>query len=306
VTRRLLVGLVAALALAGGGCGLGAGDEVGGVTLLVTRDFGRTAEPGSGLTVDAPGGETAMRATQRSFDVKTRYGGGFVQSIDGLAGGGRSDWFYYVNGVDRQKGAASVKLHRGDVVWWDHHDWTGTLSVPAVVGAFPEPFHHGIDGKRLPVRLECAPDADAACRAVSDRLGAVGVLPGRAVLNTRGGQELLRVLVGLWPAVRADFAAELIERGPKASGVFARPSLDGTRLTLLDARGRATRTLGPGTGLIAATATEGLPPTWIVTGTDEAGLELAARNLTSDALNRKFAVALADDLPIALPEVAGR
>ena len=45
-----------------------------------------------------------MRLLQRNFDVKTRYGGGFVQQIDGVAGGReggrRVDWFYYVNGIE--------------------------------------------------------------------------------------------------------------------------------------------------------------------------------------------------------------
>src|SRR3712207_8032212 len=54
------------------------------------------------------------------------YGGGFVQSIDGISGGrqrGRSvDWFYYVNGIEGGSGAAARKLAPGDRVWWDHHD----------------------------------------------------------------------------------------------------------------------------------------------------------------------------------------
>src|SRR6185437_12018962 len=38
--------------------------------------------------------------------------------------------------------------------------WAGrprpAVRVPAVVGAFPEPFHFGSGGKRFPVRIECA------------------------------------------------------------------------------------------------------------------------------------------------------
>jgi hypothetical protein len=87
--------------------------------------------------------------------------------------------------------------------------------------------------------------------------------------------------------------------------VSARRRRDGRSIAVLDARGRVTRTLGSGTGLIAATASQDLPPVWIVTGTDAAGLRQAAENLTPDALERRFAVAIADSLPIALPE-AGR
>jgi hypothetical protein len=289
------------------GCGLGAGGDVGGVTVVVTRDFGHLPLRGSPVSLDAPGGETAMRALERRFPVSTRYGGGFVQSIDGLAGGTQAgrpvDWFYYVNGIEAPRGAASTALSRGDVVWWDRHDWGAAQRVPAVVGSFPEPFAHGIDGRRLPVRVECAAGADSECNEVEQRLAAVGAVPGESALGTRAGDELLLVLVGPWPALKSDFAARLIGQGPGASGVFGVPAPDGRTIRVLDQRGRTVRTLGPGTGLIAATATEGQPPVWIVTGTDAVGLALAARSLTADALHDRFAVALRNSVPIALPQV---
>jgi hypothetical protein len=305
VRAAALAGLLAAAAIAG--CGLGAGERTGPISVVVTRDFGHRPIQGSPATVDAPGGETAMRALQREFEVKTRYGGGFVQSIAGL-GGGRSggrpvDWFFYVNGIEAPKGAASTRLHRGDVVWWDRHDWGAAMRVPAVVGAFPEPFRHGRDGKRLPVRLECTNGSDAACSAVQRRLADEGVVAAEAPFGALTGKETLRVLVGLWPAVRQDSDAHQLERGPATSGVYARPTTDGRSIAVLDPRGRVVRTFFGGTGLVAATSTEDLPPTWIVTGTDEAGLRMAARNLTPDALGDRFAVVLADDLPIAAPQV---
>jgi hypothetical protein len=304
---RAALALLAAAVVPLSGCGLGAGDAVGGVSLLVTRDFGRTDLPGSPARVDAPGGETAMRALQRSFKVSTRYGGGFVQSIEGVAGGtsgGRPvDWFYYVNGVEAPRGSADTKLHRGDVIWWDHHDWGAAQRIPAVVGAWPEPFAHGVDGEKLPARIECADDAEDACQEVQRRLADIGVVAGEAAIGTRGGAGLIRVVVGPWPEVRTDFTLRLIGRGPGSSGVFARPSEDGTELDVFDPRGRLVRTLGAGTGLIAATAVTDEPPVWVVTGTDAAGVAMAARALTADALNGKFAVALQDDVPIALPQV---
>lgn len=297
----LAIGFAALVA----GCGVGAGDSVGGVSLIVTRDFGRTDLQGSPAEVLAPGGETAMRALQRSFDVRTRYGGGFVQTIAGVSGGRRRgrpfDWFYYVNGVEAPRGAASTKLNNGDVVWWDIHDWGATNRVPAVVGAFPEPFDHGIDGDRLPARIECAEGAEEACGVVQAKLAEEGVIAGEAALGTRGGAGLLRVVVGPWPEVRTDFTLRLIGKGPGASGVYAVPSDDGTSIELLDPRGRVAETLGAGSGLIAATAVDNEPPVWMVTGTDAAGLAMAARSLTVDALRGKFAVALRDDRPLALP-----
>src|SRR5215211_8237825 len=120
-----------------------------------------------------------LRLLQRNAKVTTRFGGGFVQSIDGVAGGrsgGRPfDWFYYVNGVEASQGAAATRLHPGDRVWWDRHDWGAAQRVPAVVGSFPEPFLHGIGGRRLPVRVECVDPSAPACDTVFERLAGLGV-----------------------------------------------------------------------------------------------------------------------------------
>lgn len=300
-----LVPLLAAVAAAG--CGVGAGGDVGPVSLRVTRDFGRVSVPGSPAEVQGRGQETVMRALQRAFDVKTRYGGGFVQSIGGAAGGRRGgrpvDWFYYVNGIEAPRGAAATTLRRGDAVWWDLHDWGAAQRVPAVVGMYPEPFAHGQGGRRFPARIECAPGFDSACGTIQQRLGQTGTIAGLADLGTRGGEELLRVLVGPWSAVREDFAARRLEQGPAASGVFARPAPDGRTLAVLDPRGRVVRTLGAGTGLVAATVDQGQPPTWIVSGTDAAGVAQAVRAFGEDGLRGKFAIAVRDMLPIALPAV---
>ena len=57
-----------------------------------------------------------MRLLDRNAEISTRYGGGFVQSIDGIEGGrsdGRQlDWFFYVNGVESPVGAAEYELAR--------------------------------------------------------------------------------------------------------------------------------------------------------------------------------------------------
>jgi len=136
---------VAVLALVLTGCG-GARDH-GTATLWVTRDRGAHVL----FSGTVPAGLTALQALDRRTDVKTRYGGRFVQSIDGVAGdaGKQRDWFYFVNGIEADRGAADYRLHDGDVEWWDMRSWKGrALSVPVVVGAFPEPFLHGYGGKR--------------------------------------------------------------------------------------------------------------------------------------------------------------
>ena len=163
---------LATLAVAGllAGCGLGAGTAPTGVNLTVSSGFGATVL----LQSSAPhvsGSETVMSLLMRNATVTTRYGGGFVQSLDGHSGGQSGgdpvDWFYYVNGVLAPKGAADTVVHAGDRIWWDLHDWSQAEGVPAVVGSFPEPFLHGVEGRRLPVRVECAQVQGTACRTVA-------------------------------------------------------------------------------------------------------------------------------------------
>jgi hypothetical protein len=309
VKRRLASNAHAAIAaglaaIVVAGCGLGAGAAPSAVQLTVTRDFGaralsRRAAP------QVHGQETVMSLLLRNDTVTTRYGGGFVQSIDGLAGGqeaGRPvDWFYYVNGVEASKGAAATNVHPGDHIWWDRHDWSQTDSVPAVVGSFPEPFLGGIGGKRLPVRVECVAVHGDPCRTVTARLRAIGVPAAIAAIGSGGGPSTLRLLVGIWTALDRDVAAREIGRGPRVSGVYAGFSADGKSLTLLDQDGRAARTLTAGAGLIAATRQGEEAPVWIVTGTNPGGLELAARALQQSTLQSRFALAVSAQTAIPVP-----
>jgi hypothetical protein len=267
-------------ALVAAGCGAGAGDRPEAVSLKVTDGFGQRTL----LERTAPevaGDDTVMRLLQRNAKVETRYGGGFVQAIDGLRGGredGRPvDWFFYVNGVLSERGASAVDVRRGTRIWWDRRDWGTAMTVPAVVGSFPEPFVSGFADEPGPTRLECDDAAEAACDAIQRKLLDLDLVVAKSRAGTDAAGESLKVVVGEWAAIRGDVALTGLERGPKRSGVFARFSPDGRRLTALDARGRAVRELGAGTGLVAATRYQALPPTWVVTGTDAEGLAAAPR-----------------------------
>jgi len=284
-----------------GGCGLGAGRGTSDVTLTVTRDFGG-ARLGSVTDKRVPGSETVMRMLERSFRVLTRYGGGFVESIDGQSGSSsHRDWFYYVNGVQAAAGAATTAVHRGDQIWWDLHDWSATDTVPAVVGSFPEPFVHGTGGLRLPTAVECAGDVGAACKRISKELSGLGVPIASQLFGTGSGTDSLAVLVGTWRDVHRTLLAALLEHGPSTSGVYARFDGSGAdQLLLLDPAGHAVRKLGAGAGLIAATASNSSSPTWLVTGTDPAGVSAAAAALTPARLRDHFALAVegATDIPV--------
>lgn len=300
MSRALAACALASFVLAG--CGLGPGRGTSNVTLTVTRAFG-LKRLGQISSSKVPGSETVMRMLQRSFSVSTRYGGGFVESINGLSGAAnRLDWFYYVNGIEAPQGAATTAVHRGDRIWWDLHDWSVTNSVPAVVGSFPEPFVHGSAGKRLPTVVECAPDLTAACNRVTGALGSAGVPAASQLLGTGSGSDSLTVVVGTWQELRGQVGAGLIAEGPAASGVYAKFSRSGSELELLDPRGKVVRALGAGAGLVAATANQTSKPIWLITGTDRTGVASAAAALTPARLEDHFALVVRGtvDLPVPL------
>jgi hypothetical protein len=288
------------------GCGFGEGATRGDVTLTVTRDFGaERLHEGIGEET-AQEGDTVMRLLEENYDVETRYGGGFVQEVDGIAGGResgrRADWFYYVNGIEAPVGAAERRVTAGERVWWDHHRWQTAQRVPAVVGSFPEPFLTGLEGKRFPVKLVCVGDAERTCDEVETRLQDTGVdAVSRSGIHQSAGEEVLRVMVGRWAELREDNVTRRLEQGPAATGVFARPSSAGDRIELLDANGETVRTLRAGGGLVAATSVEAQAPTWVVTGTDEVGLAAAAAALTEERLTEHFALAVEGGNDISLP-----
>jgi Domain of unknown function (DUF4430) len=305
VRRLVCIALCVGLA----GCGFGAGDKRGGsgAELRVTRDFGRTTI----TTASKPSirqSDTVMRFLQAHAKTTTRYGGKFVQSIGGLAGSskdGRNDWFYFVNGVEAPTGAADRVLAPGDVVQWDYRRWDASPRVPAIVGAYPEPFLHGQKGTRYPTRIECADSATKACDDVQSKLEEVGIVGGSGVLGSEARGGVLRIEVGKWSDLRKLQDLDVLEKGPTASGVFVRFSDNGSKLQLLDAQAKVTREAPPGTGLVAAILPPEQQPLWVVTGVDDAGVARAAALLEKATLRNAYAVAALPSGPERLPLGAG-
>lgn len=207
MSRRLAVRalLWAALALvaAAGQAGCGAGDSSGEAQVWVTRDSGATViEQGA-----VPAGLTALQGLDRIADVETGYGGGFVDSIEGIETDRlhQRDWFYYVNGYEADRGAASYRLRAGDVEWWDYRSWATRERAPIVVGAFPEPFLHGYGGKRRSVAVRYESGLEKEARALARVVDARSVAP----LGTRiahGANVLLAVASTAGkPALSASF-----------------------------------------------------------------------------------------------------
>jgi hypothetical protein len=291
-----------AAAAAAGGCGLQGGSGNSGVTVTVTRDFGSRPVAARNYR-SAPAVKSVLALTRRSFPVQPSSGRTAVQAIDGVTTSPGDSWLLYVNGSAASLVPAATSVHSGDQIWWDLHP--AAAATHAVVGSFPEPFVHGIGGKRLPTTLECAADVGQACQRVSSALEAIGVPVAVQAPGTGSGTDSLAVTVGTWADLRGEIVAALLAKGPSASGVYARFAASGKGLELLDVHGAVVRSLASGGGLIAAIGQGSTPPTWLVTGSDPAGVSSAADALTATRLHSRFALAVSTGGDVPLP-VASR
>jgi hypothetical protein len=296
--------LLCGVVLAAAGCGLGAGSSVGTVELTVTRDFG--AHKVSESSAEAHESDTVMRFLEVQDEIETRYGGGFVKSIDGVEeserGGHPYDWFFFVNGVLSPVGAAEVSVEGGDRIWWDIHDWAASEGVPAVVGSFPAPLTTGWEGHAPVVVVECL-GVEEPCGTVEAALEREGVK-----LAKSASKSAIRILVGPWDKLRSDQAAAQLEKGPGESGVYAKfeRSQGGPRLVGLEELGKTARTFGPGAGLVAATRRYEGPPVWLVTGATNEGVRAAAVALNAKDLRDHYAVASEAGTVTPLPLGSGQ
>ena len=280
------------------GCSFGLGLKPGAVRLRVTRDFGAT-RLGSLALSKVPASETDLALVRRLYPhvattpVPLGSTSSGIASIAGHAAGGAERWTLFVNGVHATKAAATTRVSRGDQVWLDLHDQRAASTIPAVVGSFPEPFTNGIAGRRYPTTIECGAGFKPQCASITRRLRADGVVASPGGPGYGSGPDTLSINVGTWHELYGEVAAQLIRYGPGASGVYARILDGGARIGLENPAGQVVRSLGAGAGLIAATANANDPaPTWIVTGTDPAGVRAAVRALTPRALSGHFALAV--------------
>jgi hypothetical protein len=172
-------------------------------TLLVTRNFGA----GILLAKRVAPGQSVMTALRAVAPVDTRYGGRFVQSIDGISGSltHERDWTYFVNGLEARVGATDVTLYAGDRVWWDFRPWADLPTVPAVIGSFPEPFVNGTGRKQARVEVRGSDALLAALRRDGARAGHAA--------------SSWRVLVGSDASLRRDPAYRRATGSPLGAGV---------------------------------------------------------------------------------------
>ena len=202
--QRALAALSLLLLLAGcGGPAAGGAGEQGTAQLWITRDRGAELI----LEAEVEAGQTLMRALAAEAELETRYGGRYVQSVNGIAGSleDQRDWFWFVNGYEGDRSASAYRLRAGDVAWLDYRPWQAEGEARVVVGAFPEPFLHGYAGKTRPAVVRYEQGIEPVAQRLAAELGDAPI----ATLDVPApeGANVLEVRVGS-PSLVAELLGE--------------------------------------------------------------------------------------------------
>ncbi|NQT31635.1 MAG: DUF4430 domain-containing protein [Deltaproteobacteria bacterium] len=284
-------------------------DGQASVMVVVTRDFGRELILAETLEIEA--GTNAMEALQAVAGVETKYGGGFVKAINGLSSqeANQLDWFYYINGISLSLGAKDYALRDGDVEQWDLRDWSYRSFVPAIVGAFPQPFLNRVRGEVKPTAVVYDEPFAGEAGALAAKLEEWGVtevtLNGAETLSDGVKEQSHLIIVG---GADSGLILELNELHKKL-GFFA--YCEGGKIMVLDEKGNPAGEYGAGWGLIQATQNPWSPGgvgsgesiVFMVTGTDENGIRSAVDTLinNSDGLRNAYAVLVNNNEIIKIP-----
>lgn len=301
--RLSLASLSLALSLSAACGGPGVTATPGNITVrvAVTRNFGEELIIEHSLELKA--NTNAMEALKQVAAVETAYGGGFVNGINGTyttltaLSGDRQDWFFSVNGITSNTGAADYILHSGDIEQWDFHGWGFQQTTPATIGDFPEPFRFGHRGNIRPTVVVYAGNFEKEAANLVQKLGDLGVktvsLRKITELPETEKESSNLIIIGL---PDAPLLSE-INREWKRLGLFA--NFDGSRLTIYTAGGEVAENYASETGVILATQNPWNPNgtgagenvAWLVSGTDERGVRAAADALLNRTDEFKYAYA---------------
>jgi len=283
------------------------------VDLIVTKDFGhnKMVSKNVGLVKD----EVGMEVLFRNLNIQTAYGGGFVNSINGLqskytffSGSDRKkeDWFYWVNGILAPIGVAEYRPADGDVIWWDYHEWATTMFIPAIIGSYPEPFKHGFGGKNPGTVIMYTSEFKDEANKLKNSLIGKGVKSVDIILYNPDKiekPEKYCILLGKFNDLEKDSKRiKNMNWKNKLEGVYIQFK-DG-KLNALDNFGKIIKTFDKAGAIYATSAGMGsVVPLWFITGTDEANVKKALNVLLNkpESIKNHFEAVVSQDDIIQIP-----
>lgn len=256
------------------------------VRLVVTHSYGAEVVFDSLLALNRDC--TALELTEMYLEVETRYGGSFVNGINGKSSGytgkkgeerKKEDWFLYYNGSLAAAGAGDIKINNGDTVWWDYHDWALSAFTPAMIGAFPQPLSRGVT---LFYSQSCQDRAVKMVEILKNR--AIDVVDIQEYDEKRVSQRSTSGMVlGIWNELDESPMLKGLSQNNNKTGLFCKLGDDGFQRLSVSLQETGT-TYRDGAAVIAATG-RGLGdqyPLWLLLGYDEEGLDKAIDFLTGN------------------------
>jgi hypothetical protein len=285
------------------------------VRVVATQNFGQ--ELIFDETLEVLPGTSAMSALMEVAEVEVAYGGGFVNAINGVRSGytgkdkTKTDWFFYVNGIQSNVGALDYELRDSDIQHWDFHNWSFHHFIPAIMGDFPQPFRNGYRGKTSSTIIVYSDGLKEDAESLERRLIRLGV----SNVSTKRTGEISEdekessnlILLGTMDNV---FVSELNQNW-KRLGFFSYS--ENGNLVVLDAEGEVAAKYDSGAGLIQATQNPWNPNgigacenvVWMVSGMDEAGVKDALDALVKYHIELQYAWAaiVANGEIIKVPDV---
>jgi len=303
MVRRLLVclaSLVAVLALAAplAGCSesdTASEDRPGGVdstpaatdlSLIITRDYGATVLKTA--LVEAGEATDVMHLLTDNAEVESK--DGFVTAIEGVAATESEAWFYWVDGLAAEVGAADYKLQGGETVWWDLHRWDGATFAGTAVHAFPVPWA----GRSLPLV------SDQEFAGLEDWAEENGLQLGarRSLRDGRPDDGL--VVCTAAEAAATPWLVDLLS----AKDALAPVSVDDGALRALDMEGTPSAT-ATAAAVALPNAAQPERPLLLLVLADAAASDEAFDSFTPATLRGRLAVAVVDGAVTPLPLRAG-
>lgn len=219
--------------------------------------------------------------------------------------GGKTKLTPFLNGVTPPAGASEL-AYPGDRLGWLVRDPSDPSAIPtAIVGLFPAPFNSRFSEKRRMglTRIQCAQPTSPECTDTSKSFEAEGLNAATSNLEDEGSGPLVnRVFVGSWSELQPALTGNRIKPYVKVlgnaetNGYGFQVAADGKSVRIAAPFGKQTPDVsefGAGTGMIFALEDAIGSTVWFVTGTDDAGADLAAKSLTDNALAGRVAAVIA-------------
>lgn len=310
-SHKKLVVLLMAMVLILGGCSSPPDIATGEVNLLITRDFGEEVIFAEDIKLDTQ--TSVMELLNQHLDIETEYGGGFVNGINGLTSGytntiekEKSDWFYFINGIMTDVGATEYFPTSRDSIWWDYHSWGDIPFTPAVIGAFPQPFLNGYQGKNPGTLILVGEGCEEWGASLRDYLKKAGVADIEVADYQEGlaaDREKITIVLALWEELSESSFWKGAQDHRDKTGLFA--ELDTDAFYSLNEKAERQNVYDEDVGAILSTGM-GMgdsTPLWFLTGIDRKGLGAAVEVLIrhEDRISRKFGVLVTESEVIDLP-----